>query len=69
MIRRDYLIKLVQELSAVLLRIISLKNRREFAAALYYSAAPKYIGRCRPARRFRRISIECWTSAVAMAAQ
>jgi len=35
MIRRDYLIKLVQELSAVLLRIISLKNRREFAAALY----------------------------------
>src|SRR4051794_3628334 len=33
-VRRDYFIKLVQELSAVLLRIVSLKARREYAAAL-----------------------------------
>src|SRR5882762_8786780 len=46
MIRRDYLIKLVQELSAVLLRIISLKNRREFAAALHEidCALERYLG-------------------------
>jgi hypothetical protein len=34
MIRRDYFIKLVQELSSVLMRVFSLKARREFAAAL-----------------------------------
>src|SRR2546423_7809101 len=46
MIRRDYLIKLVQELSAVLLRIVSLKNRREFAAALHEidCALERYLG-------------------------
>ena len=46
MIRRDYLIKLVQELSAVLLRIISLKERREFAAALHEidCAVERYLG-------------------------
>lgn len=46
MIRRDYLIKLVQELSAVLLRIISLKDRREFAAALHEidCALKRYLG-------------------------
>ena len=34
MIRRDYFIKLVQELSGVLLRVFSLKARREYAEAL-----------------------------------
>ena len=46
MIRRDYFIKLVQELSAVLLRIVSLKARQEYAAALYEidCALEKYLG-------------------------
>jgi hypothetical protein len=46
MIRRDYFIKLVQELSAVLLRIVSLKARREYAAALHEidCALEKYLG-------------------------
>lgn len=35
MIRRDYFVKLVQELSGVLLRIVSLKARQEYAAALH----------------------------------
>src|ERR1043165_1900521 len=45
MIRRDYFIKLVQELSAVLMRVFSLKARREFAAALEEidSALEKYL--------------------------
>src|SRR5689334_14677364 len=46
MIRRDYFIKLVQELSAVLLRVVSLKAQREYAAALYEidCALEKYLG-------------------------
>ena len=46
MIRRDYFIKLVQELSAVLLRIVSLKAQREYAAALHEidCALEKYLG-------------------------
>src|SRR5436190_22756372 len=46
MIRRDYFIKLIQEMSAVLLRIILLKARREFAAALHEidSGLEKYLG-------------------------
>ncbi|SRR5258706_15190288 len=46
MIRRDYFIKLVQELSAVLLRVVSLKARREYAAALHEidCALEKYLG-------------------------
>src|SRR5215212_241831 len=45
MIRRDYFIKLVQELSGVLLRIVSLKARREYAAALNEidSALDRYL--------------------------
>ena len=45
MIRRDYFIKLIQELSAVLLRIVSLKARREYAAALHEidCALEKYL--------------------------
>jgi len=45
MIRRDYFIKLVQELSGVLLRVFSLKARREFAAALLEidTALEKYL--------------------------
>src|SRR5882762_7612843 len=46
MIRRDYFIKLVQELSAVLLRIVSLKARRGYAAALAEidGALQRYLG-------------------------
>jgi hypothetical protein len=46
MIRRDYFIKLVQELSGVLLRIVSLRARREYAAALHEidCALEKYLG-------------------------
>src|SRR5439155_14942646 len=46
MIRRDYFIKLVQELSAGLLRIVSLKARQEYAAALHEidCALEKYLG-------------------------
>src|SRR3954470_13066168 len=45
MIRRDYFIKLVQELSGVLMRVFSLKARREFAVALQEidSALEKYL--------------------------
>jgi uncharacterized protein DUF6483 len=45
-IRRDYFIKLVQELSAVLLRVVSLKARREYAAALHEidCALERYLG-------------------------
>jgi len=46
MIRRDYFIKLVQELSAVLLRVVSLRARREYEAALHEidSALERYLG-------------------------
>jgi hypothetical protein len=46
MILRDYFIKLVQELSGVLLRIVSLRARREYAAALHEidCALEKYLG-------------------------
>src|SRR5882762_5333911 len=46
MIRRDYFIKLIQELSAVLLRIVSLRARREYEAALHEidCALERYLG-------------------------
>src|SRR3954464_13657867 len=46
MIRRDYFIKLVQELSGVLMRVVSLRARREYEAALREidSALEKYLG-------------------------
>ena len=45
MIRRDYFIKLVQELSGVLMRVFSLKARREFAVALQEIDSALGVGR------------------------